>query len=817
MGKNCFLDDLCRCGPSIFAEKKMKTKKITNKLEEMDGRGAVKVTNLRLGGDGVLRSIGGDVPLKGYGGWRPLARLTEGRLPRYLLCRGGELAVAHLSQTNGPTPLADSLPSEPTATFTGTDGTLNIVCREGVYEFKGSGSEWTLTPAARPFPTARLQAAAVTSLSVTVGARKLSASYGAGSRPNATDLKALISDFEDAYRQLTSEAAAMGRYVQPVLARCAYYDRSGRCVHRTAPVVVSAGGAQLADGVLLANSDATTVAPYTLTASTYVIEAAVEPDTDGRVARVEVEVSPQFHSWSPTSPTVFTPVRDSAHGIGRLTPGGAATSASPSAVFAALARIDSVCTSAATLGAPSAMGVTATVANCRGTDIAAEARAFGEALGRPVNVATPMECLLTAPHTFGASALARSGGVLLWGNLHAVRFGGYSPAEYAAASGDGAWRALVVTWFGNGRRGVQSSFEGAGAAPTKLGPLVCYPSPDATRMSVILYSSGTTRRADFELRPSACGRFSAWVNAGLTPVTPREVSAALIVDIENADEDFDDAVAVGDASAPLALRCCGSSGTGGVAALCAADGSDSSWEFGRHRFVAACARGLLSATVSGADSRKITLRSLDSRGTLSRQSLCAGAGGVYAAVEGALLLVGNDARRVRTLWNATYSAVARDIAHNEVIALGTAGARAFEASATHGSYRRGGVEGCGVATVGSELFFTSSDALILPESSPNSEVEMEYEQYADYGEAGPCRPVAFGARISGSGLRCTLTATPGNDERAAVPPTTLKISGAPAYPVRGALHGRSATGALLRLAGAGKYMVFNHFTLEYER
>ncbi len=796
--------------------KLMKSKIIPAGLEQADGHGAGTVVNLRPAAGGTLAAISGDTRLAAYGGWTPLLSLSGGRLPRYLMCRGGELAVAGLSSSAGPTPLADRLPSAPTAVFGGSDGSVSLVCATGIYELTHTDGTYGVRPAVRPFPAARLRATGVMDLSVTVGERRLTRNYGTGWSLGGSDLKAVISDFEEAYVKLASEAAGMGRFVQPVLARCAYYDAAGHLLHRTAPTLVCApGGAQLVDGITLHNSDATTVAAYSIKASVFRISAEVEPDPEGRVARVEVEVSPQFHSWSPTSPTIFTPVRDSTQGIGRLTPGGAVTAASASSVMRAMARIDGVCRSAATLGAPSAAGVAATVANAAGTDIAAEARAFAAALARPVSAATPMECLLSAPHSFGAASMARSGGVCLWGGLHAVRYGGFSPAEYAAADSDGAWRALVVTRFGSGRRAVQASFEGAGSAPATLAPLVCYPAPDATGMSVIIYSGGVTRRADYDLKPTADGRWSAAVSAGLKPVVPQTVSAALIVDIENADADFGDALAVSDAAAPLQLLATVRGGSGAVAAVAAVGGGDSSWEFGRHRFVAGCKSALLSVAVSGADRRRITVRALDSRGMTSPQALCPAAGGVYAAVEDALLLVGNDARRVRRLWSGTFDVLSWDDSQGELTAVNSAGARVFVASKGHGSYRRTGIDGCGVAVAGGQRFFVSPSALILPESNRNARVEAEYSAYGDLAAPLPHRMAAFGARFSGDEASGTLSFVPGNDITAAGSATTVAFGGSPASPLRCAVHCRPCCGASLRFAAAGKHMVFNHFTLEY--
>ena len=794
----------------------IKSKKLANSLEHADDHGAATVSNLRPAADGALAAIGADVSLPPYAGWKPLLRLTDGRLPRYLMCRGGDLAVATLSATSGPVPMADRLPSAPTAVFTSADGTVHVVCAGGVFELTDNDGTYGLRPAVRPFPTARLRASGVMELSVGVGERKLSRNYGTGWSLGGTDLRAVTSDFEEAYVKLASEAAGMGRYVQPVLARCAYYDAAGHLLHRTAPTLVSAPeGAQLADGITLHNSDATTIMAYSIKTSTFRIAAEVEADPEGRVARVEVEVSPQFHSWSPTAPTIFTPVRDSTQGIGRLTPGGAVTAASAVSVLAALSRIDDICHIAAALGAPGANGVSVTVANDLGTDIAAEAKAFAAALSRPVKAVSPMESLLSAPHSFGAAAMARSGGLYLWGGIHAVRYGGFSPAEYASDDRDGAWRALTVTYFGNGRRAVQASFEGSAGAPSAFGPLVCYPSPDATRMSVIIYSGGVTRRADYELRPTADGRWSAAVAAGLKPVVPAVVSSALIVDTESADEDFADSLAVSDAGTPLRLLSASRSGCGAVAATAAVGGSDSSWEFGHHRFVAGCHGGLLSVAVSGADRRRLTLRALDSRGTALPQSLCAGAEGVYAAVEGALLLVGNEARRVRQIRNETFDTLSWDGTRGELTAIKSDGARVFVADRKHGSYRRTGLDGCSAATAGDARFFVSPTALILPESNRNGRVKVEYSVYGDLGSALPRRVTAFGARLSGTEASGTLSFVSANNIGSTGGATTIAFSGTAECPLRAAVHCRPCCGAALRVVAEGKHILFNHFTLEY--
>lgn len=283
--------------------------------------------------------------------------------------------------------------------------------------------------------------------------------------------------------------------------------------------------------------------------------------------------------------------------------------------------------------------------------------------------------LMRPPHTFGARVVASDAGAVLLGGIRCVRSRGYRPMFFASGTKGVNLKAraeITVTFAGKGNRGVVLRHEFSGRIPTKLGPILSYPSADADTMLITIEEGLKKYSQTFALTPDSSGRRAVYIEPKLNPITLPEVSGTLNLGVSEPHDEFERLVAVSSTDNPLAAKAYTVLPTP-LTELAALRGSDTAWEFGRSRFIGSGVSGLMSVAVAkGLGS--LSTKCIDPR---QPRSLCEGSGCVYAALEGEVVSIGATSRKASRVLEGSYSSLSWDGANRELLAFGPAHCRAI--------------------------------------------------------------------------------------------------------------------------------------------
>lgn len=530
-------------------------------------------------------------------------------------------------------------------------------------------------PAEHSVPAVRFKVLDAGTRDVLVGDRALSSAYVGLTSLSATDRKRLVADFAEAYLSACSAAGADGLFAAPVLAFARYYGTAGEHLYDTPPVLLRP--AQLfAPTVDIAVRDGGTAAGYTVAVPVFNIEVQFDAGAHPEIDAAEILLSPCIHPYCADGASAAGTVRATGSALRVSLPGYGRGLGPGSGLEGRVRRIlgaaESICRVNTRIAAPFAAVASVFAIYHHGTESPAEeAEALAAALTKAPKVPRLLDVLLAPPHSFTAVCRAEAASTVAWGDITVRRFKGWNPAVFAADSSDKSWRAICTVYFAHSAKGVTFSAEYSSGAPSKFGPVLSYPSPDATSMTLTVQSGGRTRSRSFALAPDASGRRACFVAADLKPFGLPESSASIIVDTASADLHLPEYIALAPAASPsrpdayvrLPAR---------VEALCTMPQPDSAWEFGRCRFVAAGAAGLVSVGV-GAGRRSIALRTLDTRAAGGPDCLAAGTDGVYAALAGAVVFVATERRKLREIMTGAFTSLAWNGAARELTATGTDG------------------------------------------------------------------------------------------------------------------------------------------------
>lgn len=569
-------------------------------------------------------------------GWRPLCRL------------GGQLVVsagtatALVDDADGdalPSPGLSALPGEPLCSLGVSADEALVMTEAGPVRISVSDGTLGTCKCGYEYPAIGLRAVQVSVAAASTGVRTLSKTYSDAGRLTAADRDALVGDLEAAYLEAVAKAASAGCMVQPALARYRLLDRRGELLFESPPVLLSLpGGSQCADTVEIGCADGRTVSSYELNLKTWCVEVSIPDVRSDDVGAVEICLSPQLHPYRAAGKGMAVAARDaSGYKVRVGLPGsyralGADSGGTEATLMKAIARMDAIERCVARINSPFG-GVAQTVRSACSpeADAAGAMRALDAALSAKVKRASFAEALLSAPHMMAASSAASDGSAVAWGAPRALRYAGYPLPVFATAQSDAAWHATVTVRF-DGRRGVSRYIEGSGGCPSALGPVLSYPSPDARSMSILLWSEGVTRRFECSLTPDESGRRSVYISPGLQAPEFTTVSSGTLIDIENADESFDDIVALCRAEAPVGriVAVCGMPGK--VHALAAVAGAEQAWDRGRSRFYAATAGGIVSLAMT-ASTGACSVRMVEQRGVSRADAMAAGDGEVYVLAD----------------------------------------------------------------------------------------------------------------------------------------------------------------------------------------
>ncbi len=583
------------------------------------------------------------------GGWRPLACVDTATGKRMALHRDTEVAVATVNpdaDTAAVTPIGNTAGTPLCAVFDDGGDSLTVMSASGAYVAQYADSGWEMARAdSSAWPAISVTAESAGDISVTLPMRVLSREYTSGMPLAAADRKALAGDIGRAYSDVLDSAQAAGASIAPCLARCRILDAEGNTLHTTPPVLLAADTADpFAAAISYDCDDSKTLASKTLTLRSFRPRVTVGSSADTLWARRAARMVLEMTTPMPPIDTSAVDVRASfgrTPGIGYVrvsicgTAGVAATrpAASRRHIAEALARFDECARAIAAVSRPLSQG--------------RWSRTFD--IGDGTICAPPYAPAATLSGGFVAEICAKAAGATLWGGIHAVRPGAYSPVTYAAALADKAWSGRVRVSFADGHRDVVWRGSGTTDAPTQLSPLLVYPHPSATLIQIDLDIDGTHYRHTATTEAAGVGGYAFAVDSTMQPVTPPK-----------APDPGDDSTAAGDAvgmvvrglmaaTRPGTLTpCCAMALPADIRTMTAAPCSGGAWDYGRSRFYCGSGDGIRMVTV-GVEAKSMSAALINNSVPVGLRSMCAGDDAVYVLCHGHIdILRGTRAETVTT-------------------------------------------------------------------------------------------------------------------------------------------------------------------------
>lgn len=557
----------------------------------------------------------------------------------------------------------------PTAAM--ADGDSAVFMRRGLMPLRlrrrsvGGLSVWTDVSPASDLPAVRFECVQRQKRSVATDAFSLEGDYAHWTGPmSEADRKTLGAVFGDAYCRLAEQARTAGVFAQPVMAWWRLVDDSGREIHRSMPVLISADGVQGAERieakVKLQGSYFRQVQPAAVSVETFLPGVRVDR-ASSQPWTVEVLMTPPLET-----------VRLDAAGEASYTfNGSTSTEASllvglpacmPAAMMAELMldRLDAVSQVVVRLPASEATDTALPLALPRLKSVRAEQSALLATLARPLTAehAEPAD-QCRAPHSFSAGAVACVGDMALWGDITPVRCRPAGVDELAVLTDSSQAWAGGVRAVTTGGEVLADTGSGQRHAPQKLSALIAYPLAACSSITLQLSSAATggRRSQTFALSPTPSGRWAIFTSPGLKPIDPAEWEAA-----EQALQPVDEGSApaltstilAAPATDPLAPDCGITLSGGSVKAITSASRTSSAWDFARRHLYAFTDNAIFSLAVNSARTL-CSAHMIGPCGVASDELVACGADGVYAVTA--------DGRLVRVA-GSTVNEVCRYISCN---------------------------------------------------------------------------------------------------------------------------------------------------------
>lgn len=578
----------------------------------------------------------------------------------------------------------------------------------------------------------------------------------------AADLKSISSALKEAYLRAVRTIADAGDFTQPVAVRYKLRDRHGRLLH-TGPVTVVAaqGGWQGMDAMTASvHTDSSgpfvsvdsvnlTMRRYTLAIDLPGNRVTCDAPTDGVYA--EVYVLPQLH---PLDVATNAEYRMSA------TPGeealtvwlpGATLGRSPltarltRTMASAPAYMDENEVKIATIQHPFALKTRRVELPIPDTcaELHREASDDNTAWKRMTfTAATDNELAgmrLTAPHSFSAGCVCRSGRNVVWGCLKRMPFMGYDLNALSIGDASSAVRraSIRITLCGADGKTMQvvrnmddSASDGLILASDALSSMIMYPDPSATLMEVrIERQDGSVAETSITLVPSPDRRCALSLSPSMTPRIMTDTDGAFTpFNAENNNDEKPSMIGVADSADSsrilAAMDCC----PGVISRIIPAWGANASWDYGAGRFYVMTSSGIygLAADCTAVARMKATL--IDPRSAIFSHCAVMTPRGVAALAGGDLLLLSGT--RSRTLLRRiTASAIGYSGKHDELWLFDTFGATIYPLQYESGTYRRPDINIRSMLQAGTELMMIDDTGRMLISSTedPLSEVRIRWE------------------------------------------------------------------------------------------
>ncbi len=495
------------------------------------------------------------------------------------------------------------LSNEPTSAVALSASELLVFTSQGSTRVVNSDGSWTILEEMTQPPAFSLEVVDTTVYNALIPEGTLTGSYlhGTGSLSKA-DAQSLRNDLLSTYHSLAEKARADGYMIQPVLARIRLIDEYFN-VKFTGPTVLL-GQFQLTDALeISANVTAATRAVTAIQASAYNIGVRI-PDTlpDGwqkHIWGLEVQTSTPLHILDYAASLNGSVLADSTGTSSTITcalPGVATDRGGElqrqAVVWQSLSRLDSLLTTRSIKALSDEMAGKLITVNISTQDPQQEREALTKALSKKVSQATGYTAVVarncSEPHRFTATACALNGDTVLVANPTPVRYEGFPLTAMATSRGIGAWHAYAQVALSDGSEKVVWSGQGSSLAPLALSPILSYPSPDATQMTIaILNSEGTILKQTLPLTPDDAGRASYYIHPSLEPWLPSTTASVYLIPAEQRVATCHDGVVFNTlASNPLEPISALLAAPCAISALTPAARSSSSWDYGKSHFYA---------------------------------------------------------------------------------------------------------------------------------------------------------------------------------------------------------------------------------------
>ncbi len=539
---------------------------------------------------------------------------------------------------------------------TADDSDIYIFTDRGPYlvSYDAAGGTWLDMGYMPQFPAIAITAHSTTTFQVSTVAAKLHGEYDHGEGPlTPADAKAITAETIDAYQRIVADAAQGGYMVQPSLMRYRLLDRHGRVLYASSPVLVSNGGFQLTSTVNVdVNATRTQRNGHTFTANAWrpgLLLATVMEDEAWahRVAAIEVLASPQIH-----------PLNFNLTCSGRITSAGKlyynlpGASATPDGnehrswlVRRMLERAESMMWVVDYIPKPFSGGLTPGESYRVNIMVDDDAIEQSHAMMKTLKYGTSSgrSELLSFPHTFTATAIARQGDTMVYANPRLLPFAGHSLQSMCSqlSAVPGGWRADIVVTMGDDSRRVVWSGSGEESAPLQVNPLLTYPSADAVKMTIFYYSpTGRFSRYELPMKGVPLSDFAYYLHPTLQPwgfaanstgwISPESTLTTVA---------YDGYIACGPASSPLSLVHLKRVAPSSIREIQAASYTSSGFMSGNPHFYLASADGITLVTTSTDTSMVVRASLIERRGVTTAGCFTVGPECCYAVAGGSLLRI----------------------------------------------------------------------------------------------------------------------------------------------------------------------------------
>lgn len=549
---------------------------------------------------------------------------------------------------------AGTLPAEPILADSSAPGVIRLLVSHAPDQYLTYDSSLNVIyhGAMPPLPEILFTAGEFNTLYETVGPLKLTGTStpSAGGSLSPADEALLTGALTDAYDAVRARCRSLNYCLQPVLVRYRLLDASGSTVAAGPAVLVGApGGFSCTDSIVQTSSDSlATLTSGRLTAGVFrpcVIAPEGLPAPWNRlVSKLVIEMSEEIEPLD----------RSVAAGYGMRYQSAQATATITSCLpgFSRGTVIDE--------GRLGRLVEDAVAAKMR--TVAEFSYPFGGGMGAEGTVrALPSggntrlqdqgrvaEALQSMARSYSA-ALGDGGMTVLCNPLYEP-LRGWSPACFIAGRVENPqcaqWKVAfsVLTVTPAGSQSVLREFSGNGDAPASFGPLLMFPSSDATEVTVTyLHPSGTVYEETFPLSPEPVTGVSRYVCPGGKRITLSRIVAAYQPEGTDPAPRLQQGVAEIFPTSDLRS----SSGRmriteGEIRAIRVAPRSRSGWDFSRRKLLFFGDGGTFLATIDGAG-RFHSVAPVDNRVLRSRHALCEATSPSGASL---VALVGGDLAEV---------------------------------------------------------------------------------------------------------------------------------------------------------------------------